>query len=243
MHLHQTPPGRGGKPTRVHWTYVSTEAGSKNHWSAHVAGKCHWFTCHEAGRTKPCLDAITQGVLSCPFCAQLLETKEVGYQPLYRESDGKPVIVIVHDYSREIIDRLNFHERVLIGRGVGITDAVYIVPSSVQTPRYKSTLPERNKPADATESLLRMWKISQLTEFYFNQRSAEEPMAAQPIAPVIEEPEPMEPPKKIPFPAKELANVMDKNAEKARAHADANERNAAWLRQQAEKPNGNHKKK
>lgn len=92
--------------------------------------------------------------------------EETGYQPLYREVDAKPVMVIVHGYAREVVDAIGLHKRVLVGRGSDITDGVYVIPALQPLPRYHSTLPERMVPADLTETLLRVWRMPQLVDWY-----------------------------------------------------------------------------
>jgi hypothetical protein len=166
MPLQQRPPGGGGRRPRVHFIYTATPPGPKCNWHAYVAGPCHWFDCHTKGKSKPCVHIVTNGDLHCPICSPLNCPEVIGYLPLYRQIDGRPSMVIVHEYSREQIDTLKLHERVLIGRGEGPTDAVWAIPAMSKEPRYQSRLPERNAPADLTETLLRIWNLPDLVEWY-----------------------------------------------------------------------------
>jgi len=180
MKLPQVPPGGGGTPKRTHWTYVRTEGGAKP-WQAWIAGPCHWYQCHGKGKTKPCLRWMTCDILACPRCEAGQQSEETGYQPLYREADGKPVMVIVHEYSRESIDRLKLHASVHVGRGEDKSDGVWIAPTLKQE-RYTSSLPERLRPADLTCSLLKLWGIPELVE-WFVRMDESEPKPAAPPAP------------------------------------------------------------
>lgn len=181
MPLQQSTPGGGGRRPRVHWVYVSTDAGPKNQWHAWIAGPCHWFDCHDLGKTKPCCHAVSNGVLACEHCSDICCPVPTGFQPLYRQSDGRPCFVIVHDYSREQIDTLTHHQRVLIGREEGITASVWINPALNKEPRYQSKLTERLRPADITESLLRIWKVAALTEwYYFSQQACDKGLSPPP---------------------------------------------------------------
>lgn len=164
MSLPQTPPGNGGRRAHVHWCYVSTQCNSN--WHAWVAGPCHWYLCHTKGKTKPCLVEMTSGELTCPLCEAGHQCEPIGYQPLYREIDAKPVMAIVHEYTREVVDALLLHKRVTVGRAGEQSDGVYVVPALKADPRYHSTLAERMRPADLTESLLKIWKIPELIEWY-----------------------------------------------------------------------------
>lgn len=164
MALPQVSPGAGGKRPRVHFAYVTTTAGKP--WRAWVAGACHWFTVHPKGKTKPCLHEMTKGELTCERCDAGHGWEIAGYMPLYRESDARPVMVIVHEYTRELVDQLKLHSRVLVGRGEDKTDGVYVIPNPDQRPPYTSTLPERMRPADLTETLLRVWRLPDLVTWY-----------------------------------------------------------------------------
>ena len=164
MPLPQHPPGSGGKRARVHYCYVSTQPGQN--WHAWIAGPCHWFLSHTKGRSQPCVEEMTDGEIHCERCAAGHQCEVIGYQPLYREVDCKPVMVIVHEYGREAIDALKLHQRVTVGRGAEQSDGVYVTPALKSEPRYTSTLPERMRPADLAETLLRVWRIPELAEWY-----------------------------------------------------------------------------
>jgi hypothetical protein len=162
---------------------------------------------------------VTGGELECPVCTALNVPEEVGYQPLYRQNDGKPVMVIVHEYSREQIDPLTFHQRVVVGRGESITDAVFILPALVKEPRYHSRLPERNREADLTDTLLRLWRIPELTAWH--ERNAPKSDNALSVTPP---PRPLRAPLHGPPPAEKSPLEKLREAElKAREEDAANE--------------------
>lgn len=169
MTLHQSSPRKGDKPRREHWTYTGTPNGTT--WHAYIAGPCLWLDCHTKGRTKPCVRCVTNGEVPCHVCNAFNEPVETGYQPLYRECDGKPVVVIVHEYSRDIISSLKFHARVVVGRGRVQSDPLFIQRSMNQEPRYTTTIPHRLRPADPTESLLTTWKLPELTAWYYSKKT------------------------------------------------------------------------
>jgi len=164
MALPQLPSGNGGKRAYTHWCYVTTQPNTN--WHAWIAGPCHWFLAHVKGRTKPCLHEMSQGELKCPQCDAGMMCEPIGYQPLYREVDARPCMVILHDYTREAVDRLHLHARMTVGRGGESSDGVYVVPALKREPVYRSSLVERMKPADLTETLLKLWGIPDLTQWY-----------------------------------------------------------------------------
>lgn len=181
MPLFQTPPGKGGKPRREHWTYTPTPNGTN--WHAYIAGPCLWFDCHTKGRTKPCLHTVTNGALTCEKCSPFEVPEEVGFQPLYREDTGKPVVVVVHEYSRDQVDALRFHQRVVVGREKLIGSPLWIHKALHHEPRYTSSLPHRMRPADPTESLVRLWGMPELVEWFYKQRGPSDTAVSLPQPP------------------------------------------------------------
>jgi len=164
MSLREAAPGEGARGTRTHFTYVETHAG-KN-WFGYIAGRCWWGICHPSERSKPCLHWITSGQLACRLCGGKREPEMMGYQPLYRHTDGKPVLAIFYEDMRDRVDAMKFHERVQIGREGGKGDACWIQKAMDQNPKYQTTLAVRMAPAHITENLLMMWKVAELTEWY-----------------------------------------------------------------------------
>jgi hypothetical protein len=164
MPLRTKTPGDGGKQRRVHFVHVPTK--NNQTWHAHVAGPCHWYECHTKGRTKPCLHWLTQGQIVCERCASTAPPEDIGYQPLYRELDGRPCFVVVHDYARDLIDALKLHQRVVVGRGAEQSDGVWITAALNPRPLYETRRAEFLRPADLTETLLRVWGLPELTDWY-----------------------------------------------------------------------------
>lgn len=172
MALRKAPPGGGGEPRHVHFRYVSTGQGQK--WPAYMAGPVHWFVTHELKRTKPCVEYMTSGELSCTYCEASKPKRTLGYVPLYRQEDGLPCMVIVYDGAREELDRLTLHTRVLVGRSLGRNDTVYVLRAAAHEPVYQSRLAERNVPVDLSITLLRIWQIPELSDWY--ARTEQEPV-------------------------------------------------------------------
>lgn len=164
MGLRESAPGEKKPGARLHFAYTPTEP--LEQWHAYTAGPAKWYACHCKGRTKPCLAHVTGGELVCERCNAGEESAETGFLPLWRELDWRPVFVIVHSAAREAIDALRHRQRVLIGRGAHKSDGVYaITPPKVQG-TISSTDPAKLREQDVTPSLLRVWKIAELTEWY-----------------------------------------------------------------------------
>ena len=161
---------REGRQDRAVWfRYYGTNKGTS--WHAWIAGPAYWCKVHQKGRTKPCLKNMTRGKLRCQRCEDGAVIDRVGYVPLYRAVDAKPVCVIVHEDVEEMVAALTLHRRVLVGREDGATDGVWITDAPKQV-RYDTTLPERQRPADMTASCLRMWSIPELDAWYYSSEYA-----------------------------------------------------------------------
>lgn len=243
MPLPQKGPRKGAGNRRVHFPFISTPKGYS--WSAWIAGPCHWFDCHSVGRTKPCLCEMTNGELFCTLDHVLDEPRTIGYQPVYARDNGRPGFVIVYDYAREQIDGLKLHHQVTITRGKGKSDTVSIVYTHLNLPLYQSSREDLMRPADLTESLLRIWKIPELVEWYRRTHGLSDTPVSPPTPKVVPpETTPYKaPPDKIPFPAGELADLMEQTAKRALDRAEQSKRNAEFLRQHQVKANGKHDKK
>jgi len=191
MALKTKTPGGGGEKRRVHFVHLPTR--NNQTWHAHVAGPCHWYTCHTKGRTKPCLHWLTDGELVCERCASTTPPEDIGYQPLFREVDGRPCFVVVHDYSREKIDQLRFHSRVIVGRGAEQSDGVYVIPALNARPLYETSREEFRREADLTETLLRVWGLPELIEWYHRTQRVPASSPVPPVAPAKKSAKPVDP--------------------------------------------------
>src|SRR5262245_65015242 len=83
------------------WTFLSPPAGET--WFAYLAGQPWWYLCHGdlRHRSKPCLGHLTDGELACSSCPS--PRYWFGYCPLWREADLRPVLVGLHEHSRECV--------------------------------------------------------------------------------------------------------------------------------------------
>lgn len=157
-------PGSGARK-RTHFPYVPTANGAK--WPAYCAGPCHWVLGHEINRkTKVCPSWLTDGELCCEWCSPINGAIERGYQPLYRQSDGKPVLVMVGAEERADTDKLRFLSRVMVARERENSAGLFIRSALEQEPKFQTTLPERLRPADVTHSMIALWAMPQVKAWW-----------------------------------------------------------------------------
>lgn len=166
MSRKSVPPGEG--PRRcTHFPYCSTDNGDK--WFAYVAGPPWWVVAHGEKRTTVCPHWLTDGELRCSHCelGQLALVK--GYVPLYRAVDSHPCCVLVYEDVRHQVDKLRFHQRVIVGRGRDATSTVYVVPAMEQEPHFKTVLRERMQEADVTRSCIAFWRNAGVAAWYWRE--------------------------------------------------------------------------
>lgn len=176
--LHQSPPRKGDDAPLPHFIHIKTARNET--WEAHVAGPCQWYECHCSGRSKPCLVKVTNGALSCPLCNPLKPTEQIGYLPVYRKIDGKPGFVVLHEPQREVVDALPLHRLIVIGRESDQSDGIYVRPTLQPGAKLVTSLAWKMRPVDLTESLLRVWKISELVAWHRQQPKSDNPVSLPP---------------------------------------------------------------
>lgn len=168
MNLKKGTPGRGGGARADSFSYCPVAHGLKNSFSAWLAGEPYW--CDEAHEhtdrdpgTKPCLHWMTDGALSCPRCRQARPVKCIGWVPLYREQDARPVIVIVHESASDLLAGLHYPDFVIVGR-VDKKDSVFVRRSDNRV-SLTTNVESRKRPVNIACNLLMMWRMPELNEW------------------------------------------------------------------------------
>lgn len=164
MGFHQTPPGEGSQGSGVHFSYMGTKNNAK--WHAFCAGPCVWLECHPHKKTKPCCDKITRGELLCPFCGSMPPAKTMGFLPVWREVDYRPGCVVLYENQRELVDRFELHERIMMGRESEQSDGTWVARALSPGKRFETTSLVKKLRHDICPSLLRMWKIPTLNAWW-----------------------------------------------------------------------------
>ncbi len=176
MRLPNAAPGEGGRVDYEHFANWCIAAGQKH--NAYIAGPCQWFVAHPSDRgTKPCLHWMTKKELPCRFCAMNKTPQEIGYQPVWREVDWRPMLVILYATEREHVERMELHERVVIGREVEIGARLWVRRCSNQEPRFTSSIPRRMVAQDITRCLLTIWKLPELTAWLQTRGASDKGMS------------------------------------------------------------------
>ena len=144
-----------------HWGHDKVPKGEER--TGGLAGDVHCFPCHSSKATKPCLKAIVGKEAPCPGCDANTPVKQLGYVPVYRH-DGKPMIVVVQDYSFEYLDKLKLHQFISWGREKGNGEGVWVKKNDLNRP-WTSAIPAKMRPADITEALCKIWRLQEWVGF------------------------------------------------------------------------------
>lgn len=235
MTLRKGTPGRGEGSRPDSFSYTPVGSGLKASFGAHLAGPAYW--CEEAheyheriGPTKPCLHWLTHGEVRCDRCRKQPAIKCLAWVPLYREMDGKPILVIVHEAAADLLAPLKYPDYCIVGRIDG-TSSVFVRKSD--SPLSLVTIKEsRKKPVDISDDLIGIWNLPELNDWL---RSRGDPNLREKVN-ALEVP--TEPASGVSFPMNRLASFEEAEAQKLRDAAGRAEKNAAFARAHA---NGKHK--
>jgi hypothetical protein len=81
----------------------------------------------------------------------------LGYLPVYRWIDGKPVVVTIHTDQQDRVEGLRHGDHVLIGREDSDNAGIWI--RKEKGPAFNSTLPARQVDADICDWLPTLWRL------------------------------------------------------------------------------------
>lgn len=177
-------PKRGKSGARPdHFAYYPLDKGKDVY--GYLAGPVLWLEmhCSDLG-SKPCLDKLTGGELSCPWCVYG-EPKQKGACPWWHSDDHTPHMVWLDDGRRDVYDDFKWARRLKFSRDRVDGAPVWAMVCLGQEPRFKSDHPHRQGPQDITRSLLRMFKTPALDLWYATTHGrSDNAMSLEPEAPV-----------------------------------------------------------
>jgi hypothetical protein len=192
MRVPNAAPGEGPKKTRDHFPHWSIGGGERH--LAYIAGPTKWVIGHPSDKgSKPCLLWMTKQTLPCRFCALDKEPCVLGYVPVYRATDWKPLCVIVREDERQWLDDIKLHTRVQIAREREQGAGLFIRPVLDQEPRFASTVDYRRFPQEMDDSCLVLWKMPELVSYLRCGAPSDTPVSLS-LDATAEEPKKEDPP-------------------------------------------------
>lgn len=146
-------PQGGGKVG--HWMTAKVKKGSQ--FNGHVAGPCIGVEVHCGSQSKPCLKFYLGSSVECPGCKNNQRRGWLGYQPLYRWLDGKPVVAWFHEDQQDRLDVLKHGDHVLVGREDADNAGNWI--RKEKGPAFTTRLPVREVDADISDWLPTIFRL------------------------------------------------------------------------------------
>lgn len=160
--------GLRGKPPREkgdgagNWTHDRCPGGSER--TGWLAGDIHGLECHPSERTLPCVKDLIGPDARCEYCeVKRWIPKWLGFVPVYRH-DGRPMVIVIQDWHREFVQAIPLHRPIVWKRARGEGEGIEITLADSTRP-WISTLPERNRPADLSLWLARIWRRPDLAPY------------------------------------------------------------------------------
>lgn len=138
-----------------YWRWLKPRPGNEGRgW---IAGDIHIYPAHMGRPSVVCEEKLTRGRIKCPMCEHGMAVRDLGYLPVYADN-GMPCVLIVHEYSFDIIGKIPFRAPVSWARGdEDEADPVTVTPR-LSGGKYESTVPSRLVPQDITIAIARYWK-------------------------------------------------------------------------------------
>lgn len=138
------------------WTTVDVEAEDKLFgW---IAGPIVGVDVHPNKRSKPCLKSYLGNKVPCAGCAVGMRVDWLGYQPIYRKTDGKPCIVCLHRDQFDTADNCPLHAPVQFGREIGVNCGIWLA-RLLAGAEYDTRSMVRSVAVDISDFLPTIWSL------------------------------------------------------------------------------------
>ena len=156
------PPKRGEGQRRRPGTYLKVGPGCQE--SAFIGGEVfgcpgHWIHSHQ-----PCCYALTDGQLSCKYCAAEVPSIWRGYLPLW-DIDWKARYVLIDEEILPAVEAMQWRSVVRLSRGRNPISPLLVRPDRDN----QRVLPDRepwNQPLSGLQMALILWQDDTLTQWY-----------------------------------------------------------------------------
>jgi len=158
-------PRKGKDPSRPeHFAFMRGYKGEELY--GYFAGPIIWLQMHTSDQgSKPCLHLLTGGELNCPKCKHGDPARK-GALGFYHWKDWKPYFLWVDDTREDVYASFRWRNKLKFGREKLKGSPVWAALCLAQHDEFPTTDPRRKKPADLTESLLRIFDDAALTLWY-----------------------------------------------------------------------------
>lgn len=160
--------------TKKHATYLRVPNGCSE--CCYKAGETHGVVGHRTHAHQPCLKDITHGKLECTYCSAGLQPVWRGYVPLWDRDWTLRYSLIGEEYF-ETVEVIPVRSQVVVSRAKNPISPL-VIRQEVKLVRELPDKEPWNKPIDMEELCLCLWKIPQLTEWVYANRTKAETLRA-----------------------------------------------------------------
>jgi len=193
------------------WDYEAPDNGK--YLVGFIAGKPTGTWVHYCPFSKPCRLMMSEGKLTCPYCADGLEPSWAGYTPYYTPEYERKFVIIKDDLY-EFAMELELHTQVKFSRAKDSKAPVIVKPFNFRLTPLPAD-PEREKSVDMMPFLLNiLWKDLALLKLNAGISTA-----------AVEGK-----PGNVSLVSPELLDAMAKQTDRTAAQADAARRNEDFIR-------------
>lgn len=176
MFSSREPKKRSGIP---YWDFIRLEMGKS--FVGWLAGPVVGVEVHYHEGSRACRADLTDGAMRCAFCEEGIESRWVGYVPIWDES-GVRCVAIIGERYRELALRIPLHAPVRVSKLVRQGK-----PVKVQEVDWTSGKPPVTgaslEPQDLRPWLLRLWGDADLTAWISEHARPEERKPAEVLTP------------------------------------------------------------
>jgi hypothetical protein len=179
-------PRRGKESSRPeHFAFLRGYKGEELY--GFFAGPIIWLQMHTSDQgSKPCLHLLSGGELSCPKC-KYGEPARKGACGFYHWRDWKPYFLWVDDSREDVYEAFRWKHKIKFGREKCKGSPVWAALCLAQHDEFPTTDPRRLRPADLTESLLRIFDDAALTLWYRTTHGASDKPVSLPKGTAVRE--------------------------------------------------------
>lgn len=238
MALKKGAPEKGESRRAESFSFVDTVRGA-DAWCAWCAGEVYWAKAHPAQTgTKPCLLWLTDNALPCVRCRPTNIAEWVGWLLVWREVDLRPCVVVFREGVRDLCEGLKYGDYIQLKREREKGSLCY-PRKCLKLKPWTSKHPLRQGQVDPAATLLTMWKINELTDWYRCQSPLRiDPPREKVDASTVEQ----ESSEQTVFPRDRLATLLEDSARKLDDSAERARRSAEFVRVAKDQgKNGKHK--
>jgi len=175
-------PSPGTKNGTQKWDYLTIENGTTT--CGFLAAYPLGVWCHHASGSKPCLIRFTSGTLRCPRCNPDKPAEWRGFVALWDREYVPRFVIVTGEYYESILE-IPIGSLVKVSRGKAKYSPCVIRPDPWRTLPLPPS-PNRSAEVDLLPSLMRQWKIPELTLWWVEHRVAgvgDAPAASTPATP------------------------------------------------------------